>query len=116
MAIQEDLKSGILEFRQSAEEEEKKGRKRSAATLYFKAVATVCDYLIYLKFRKIPDNHTERFRTLERHFHDLYKTLDTVFPIYQQTYRSDITAEQLDVMKNAFGRIKEFADSFEKGL
>jgi len=65
MAIQDELKSGMLEFEQAAIEEEGKGRWRSAATLYFKAIASACDYAIYLKLRKLPDSHAERFRFLK---------------------------------------------------
>ncbi len=116
MTIQEDLKNGIMEFEQSAVEEERKNMLRSAATLYFKAIASACDYVIYLKLRKIPDNHTERFRILEGQFVLFYEIMNRCFPIYKQTYRSNISAEQMEMMKDAFRKIKKLADSFEKGM
>jgi hypothetical protein len=116
MAIQDDLKSGILEFEQSAAEEEAKGRKRAAATLYFKAIVSACDYVIYLKLKKIPGSHAERFRVLESHFVLFYQAIDRVFPVYLQTYRSGISAEQMGMMKDALRKIKRLAESVEKGL
>ena len=68
MKVEDELKKGIEEYTQSALEDEAKGRKRSATTMYFKAIGTVCDFVIYSKLKKIPDNHSERFRFLEAHF------------------------------------------------
>ncbi len=116
MTIQDGLKSGIIEFEQSAREEEAKGRNRAAATLYFKAIATVCDYVIYQKLRKIPDNHAERFRILESHFILLYRVIDSIFSTYLQTYRSGISQEQMEMMKDAFRKAKKLAESVEKCL
>ena len=109
MRIEDELKNGISEYIQSATDDENKGRRRSAATMYFKAIAAVCDYVIYSKLKKIPDNHTERFRLIETYFQPFYGTLNKVFPIYQQTYRSDINQEQLEMIKDGLRKIKKLA-------
>lgn len=77
--------------------------------MYFKAIAAVCDYAIYFKLKKLPDNHTERFRILETHFQPFYSVLNKVFSIYQQTYRSDINQEQLEMVKDGLRKIKGLA-------
>lgn len=116
MTVQDELKAGIAEFEQAAVEEEARKRRRSAATLYFKAIASVCDYVIYLRFRKIPDSHAERFRILENHFILLYKEVNSVFSIYLQTYRSSVSDEQMGMMKDAFRKVKRIAESVEKNM
>ncbi len=59
--------------------------------------------------QKIPDNHTERFRIMEAHFQPFYVILNKMFPVYQQTYRSDISEEQLEALKNGLQKIKGLA-------
>ena len=109
MRIEDELKNGVKEYVQSAFEDEKMGRRRSAATMYFKAIDAVCDYAIYSRLKKLPDNHTERFRVLESHFQSFYSVLNKVFPIYQQTYRSDINQDQLEMIKDGLKKVKAFA-------
>ena len=109
MRVEDELKKGIEEYTQSAIRDESENRRRSAATMYFKAIAAVCDYIIYFKLKRLPDNHTERFRILETHFQAYYSVLNKVFPIYQQTYRSDINQEQLEMVKNGLKKLKELA-------
>ncbi len=109
MKIEDELKRGVQEYLESARDDENKGRKRSAATMYFKAMAAVCDYVIYSKIKKLPDNHTERFRMMETGFQAFYTTLSKTFPIYQQTYRADISKEQLEMLKYAFKKISKLA-------
>ncbi len=109
MRLDDELKNGLAEYIQSAIEDERNGRKRSAATMYFKAIAIACDYVIYSKLKKVPDNHAERFRILEAHFPALYSALSRTFPIYQQTYRADISAEQLEVIKDGLEKVKKLA-------
>ena len=106
MRVEDELKKGVNEYVQSAIDDENKGRMRSAATMYFKAIAAVCDYVIYSRIKKLPDNHRERFRIIEMHFQPLYSVLNKVFPIYQQTYRSNINADQLEMIKDGLKKIK----------
>ncbi len=98
----------IEEFLSSAKDEELKKRYRASVTLYFKAIAEICDCIIYNKIRKIPSNHTERFEFLKNLFPDIYKILDETFSIYQATYRRNITKEELERIKNALERIKSY--------
>ena len=109
MMIEDEMKKGIDEYIQAAIEDEERARKRAATIMYFKAIGTICDYIIYSKLKKVPDNHNERFRILENHFPELYSILNGLFPIYQQTYRSDINTEQLEMIKNGLRKVKELA-------
>lgn len=109
MKAEDDLKKGLEEYLQSATEDEQKGRRRSAATMYFKAIGACCDYVIYSKFKKVPDSHAERFRIMEAHFQHFYAIVNKTFPIYQQTYRSDISIGQLEALKDGLQKIKRLA-------
>lgn len=113
---EKDLKEGIEEFTKSAHEEEQKNRFRAAAVLYFKAIAEVCDLLLYLKIRRVPDNHTERFRLLEENFHSVYIVLHSIFGLYRKTYRTNITKNEVERIATALKRIREIEENFEKNI
>ena len=109
----EGLEDGVKEFSKSAEEEDSKGRLRSSAVLYFKAIADLCDIIIYLRLRKIPDNHEERFRLLERCAPNVYNLLHSTFQIYTKTYRKNLSKEEHGRLKDVFKRVKEIAEQIK---
>ncbi len=106
----EGLEEGVAEFSKSAEDDEAKGRLRSSAVLYFKAIAGLCDIIVYLRLRKIPDNHEERFRLLERCAPNVYNLVSNTFSIYTKTYRRNLSKEELGRLKDVFKRVKEIAE------
>ncbi|MEK6932277.1 MAG: hypothetical protein AABW56_00600 [Nanoarchaeota archaeon] len=80
----------------------------SATILYFKALFLVLDLIILKSSGKTPKDHTERFRILQRDYHDLYESLDKYFKIYRDTYSLSIDKETCGVIKNYAKRtIKE---------
>ena len=108
--VLEGLEDGVKEFSKSADEEERAGRLRSSAVLYFKAIADLCDIIVYLRLRKIPDNHEERFRLLERCAPNVYNLLHSTFQIYTKTYRKNLTKEEHGRIKDVFKRVKEISE------
>ncbi len=94
------LISALAEFLESAKDDEKKGRIKSAITMYFKTLVESCDFLIYDKILKTPFNHTNRFELLQRLFPDIYPKVSILFKIYRKTYSQKIDLEDLEKVKN----------------
>lgn len=111
-----DLDNGIIEFSESARDEESKGRFRSAVVLYFKAIAEISDLIILKKLGKNPDNWDERFNILDIHFPLIYSVLHRMFPLYRKTYRKSITKEECENARNAFETIKSLKEKIEASL
>ena len=79
-----------------------------ATTLYFKTLFSVCDYVILKSTGNAPKSHVERFSAMKTQFPDLYLINDKYFPIYQQTYTSQIDKPTCDIIKqNVEKLIKE---------
>jgi len=108
MEKEQQLLDNITEFIDSAREEKSKNRINSAITLLFKAISILADIFILKKEGFIPSNHAERFRILESKYPVLYKILDKDFPIYQNSYRTRLTKEHLNVLENDIRKVIEF--------
>lgn len=112
MPIIETLKASIIEEIKGAESEYVKKRYKNALILYSKAIFSLCDYLIAINKLKLPENHEERFRILERYFPKIYKIVNRLFRKYTDTYLKPSDKESCEGMKNAIkeiNRIKEFS-------
>ena len=96
MSIQQDLIINAKEYFQNAMLCQKKKQYNSSVTLFFKTIATLTDLFILKKEGKIPTNHSERFRILQKNYPEIYKILDKNFPFYQDSYRLKL---KLDVSK-----------------
>lgn len=102
------LIEGLVEFLESAKEDEAKNRVKSAITMYFKTLVESCDFLIFNKILKVPSNHNERFRILEKYFPEIYKEADYLFNIYRKTYSKKVDKEDMVRVKNGtLGIIKK---------
>ena len=97
--------SALAEFLESAGEDEKKGRIKSAITMYFKTLVEGCDFLIYHQLLKTPANHTDRFKLLERFFPEVYSEVSPLFKIYRKTYSQKVEKEDLEKVKNGTIRL-----------
>ncbi|MBS3108866.1 hypothetical protein J4409_03270, partial [Candidatus Woesearchaeota archaeon] len=87
----------------------KTARYNSATTLFFKAVAALCDLYILRQEGQIPSSHTQRFRILEEKYAEIYKIVDRDFPFYQNSYTNKMD-------KEAALLLKEDAESIKKKL
>jgi hypothetical protein len=86
----------------------------SAAILYFKALFTAMDFIMLVREGKIPHDHGERFRIAERKYPDMYKTLDTLFPMYRTTYTTQMSKETaLEVRNTVLAIVKKYEVPFE---
>jgi hypothetical protein len=103
----EELDSTFIEEYEGANEQLEKQRYKNATILFSKALFALCDLLIYQKLRRLPKNHTERFRILEEYFQDIYEIADDIFSHYTDAYSKPILKESCEKIKNGIKKITE---------
>lgn len=62
----------------------KKERFNTATTVFFKAIAALCDLFVLRKEGHVPSSHSERFRILENKYRKIYLIADRDFPFCQK--------------------------------
>jgi uncharacterized protein (UPF0332 family) len=77
----------------------------SATILYFKAMFSALDLILLKELGKIPKDHTERFRILEKYNYELYILLDSDYPLYRNAYNAIISKEDCDKVRQDVDRI-----------
>ena len=93
------------EFLETAKDAESKNRLKSSVTMYFKTIVEACDFFIYNKLLKVPNNHMERFDYLKRYDYELNEEVRTLFNIYRKTYSQKIDIADLVIIKNGTEKI-----------
>jgi HEPN domain-containing protein len=86
MDILQELESTFIEEYESALFLIEKQKYKSATILLAKALFALLDYLIFIKYGKLPKNHSERFRILETREKEIYQLVDSVWGKYTDTY------------------------------
>ncbi len=76
-----------------------KGKYNTATTLFFKAIATLCDLYILKKEGITPSSHSNRFRILEEKYPKIYRMADRDFPFYQDSYHKRMNKETAQLLK-----------------
>jgi hypothetical protein len=103
------LAQNITEFSRGAAAALEAGAFNTATTLYFKALAVLADWHLYHRTRRLPKNHAERFRILQREAPRLYQLLDQAFPLYQDSYKLRIDEETAQTMKRFYDEARHLA-------
>ena len=85
----------------------KKEKYNTATTLFFKAIVALCDLYILRKENVVPSSHTNRFRTLENKYPELYKIADRDFPFYQDSYTKRMDHETAKLLKEDVETLKK---------
>ncbi len=101
----EELAKTFQEEYRGALDEIKKERYKNATILFSKALFALCDILIQQKLHKLPKNHNERFRLLERYFPATYKVVDRIFSHYTDAYSQPILKETCILINNGIKTI-----------
>lgn len=86
-------------------EQLEKKRFKNAAILLSKSLFALCDLIIYLKFKKLPKNHAERFRILEDHFSSIYPIVDKIFTHYTDAYNKPVLKETCEEINHGIKTI-----------
>ena len=92
-------KEQILTFKKSADTLYASADYTSATILYFKTLFAIQDLLLLEETGESPKDHSARFRTLEKHFPDLFRELDIEFSTYRDTYSKIIDKETCNRIK-----------------
>ncbi len=79
----------------------------SATTLFFKAIAALCDLFILKKEGFVPSSHANRFRILEEKYPKIYGLIDRDFPFYQDSYTKKLDKESAELLKDDIQTIRE---------
>ncbi|HIG92668.1 TPA: hypothetical protein HA242_07125 [Candidatus Woesearchaeota archaeon] len=101
----EELLKTFLEEYLGAIEQLEKERYKNATILLSKALFALCDFLIQQKLQKLPKNHSERFRILEKYYPNVYLTVDMIFTHYTDAYSQPILQETCILIKNGIKTI-----------
>ena len=116
-----EYKQIFRDFLEEAVSSESKGKYGPAVSNYYKALATLCSYLITNKVRKAPKSHTEVFLFLRVSFPEIHKIVDGVFITYTDSYDHIMKKEDCSKIKNAIketakigGIEKEFEEDLKK--
>ncbi len=96
--IEKILVENAKEYFKNASRAAEESEFNTAATLLFKTMSALADLFLFKKEGRIPSSHTDRFRTLESKYPDVYKLLDRNFSFYQDSYRSRLDKETVDAM------------------
>jgi len=92
-------KEQILVFKKSADTLYTSKDYTSATILYFKTLFAIQDHILLEKTGESPKDHTARFRSLEKHFPDLFKELDVEFTTYRDTYSKIVDKDTCERIK-----------------
>ena len=87
MQPEDALIQNIKEYMKNALESKSKGEHNTAVTLFFKAMAAICDLYLLKKDRFLPSSHVHRFRVLESKYPEIYRIIDKNFSLYQDSYK-----------------------------
>jgi hypothetical protein len=109
MALKKDLEENAKEYFNNALTAQKNKQCNTAVTLFFKSISALADLIILKKDGKIPSNHAERFRILEKEYKEIYRIIDKNFPFYQDSYRSKLNLEVSKIFENDTRRLFEIA-------
>ncbi|MFH1181420.1 MAG: hypothetical protein V1702_00510 [Candidatus Woesearchaeota archaeon] len=99
MASTEDILIGnVREYFKNATEASARREYNTAVTLLFKTMSALSDLHLLKKEGRLPSSHSDRFRTLELKYKEIYLILDRNFSFYQDSYRTKSTEETAEVM------------------
>ncbi len=100
------LRENFKEYYELGLDALKRSKFNSATTLFFKAIAALCDLYIFKKEGYVPSSHSNRFRILEEKYPEVYKIIDRDFPFYQESYTKKMNMEAALLLKEDAERIK----------
>ena len=107
MDQQNELKATFLEEYASAKLLYEKEMLKSAVILLSKALFALCDYLIFIKYAKLPKNHAERFRILQTKENQIYVVVDLIWSQYTDTYSRPSSVEAYRILNKTITQIIE---------
>ena len=84
-----------------------RGKYNTATTLFFKALAALCDLYILKKEGFVPSSHSHRFKILKEKYPNIYTLVDRDFPFYQDSYTKKMDKESATLLKEDVEYLKK---------
>jgi hypothetical protein len=109
----DDLLKNAEEFLESGEDNLEKERFNAAVADYFKAIAILCDHLIYRDIKTMPKNHNDRFSLLMKYFKDIYTKVSLLFNTYKKSYNLRLKKEDALELKSYADELKNLVKNKE---
>ena len=78
---------------------------KSALVLFSKSLFALTDCVIFNKYKKLPKNHSERFRILEEKEYETYKIIDGVWSRYIDSYSKPAVKDSINLLKKAISEV-----------
>ncbi|MFC1800716.1 hypothetical protein ACFLYT_01535 [Nanoarchaeota archaeon] len=110
----EELENTFIEEYVGAQEQLDKERYKNATILFSKSLFALCDLLLEKKLKRLPKNHTERFRMLEEYLQEAYKVVDGIFSNYTDAYSKPVLKESCENIKDGIKKITNTNEVSEK--
>lgn len=107
MRNEEVLLQNIREYHKNAVASKNNREYNTAVTLFFKAMASMCDLIILRREGFLPSNHNQRFRVLEEKHAEIYRILDKDFSLYQDSYRARMDRESAEIIERDVKKLSE---------
>ena len=107
MGQKEELMNTFLEEYSSAKILKDMSRLKSSLVLLSKSLFALCDYIIFLKYEKLPKNHSERFRILKIKEELIYRKVDAVWLKYTDTYSKPSDNDSFNLINKVIVEIIE---------
>lgn len=105
-----ELENTFLEEYESAKILIGLSKNKSALILLSKALFALTDYVIFKKYKKLPKNHSERFRILKEKEFKVYEKVDKIWDKYINSYSQPTLNESISLLRST---IKEIAEKNE---
>jgi hypothetical protein len=98
MEQEKELKDTFIEEYSSAKILKDMDNLKSAIILISKSLFALCDYILFKKYGKLPQNHKERFRILDIKEKDMYIKVSSVWSRYIDTYSKPSHIESYNLL------------------
>jgi len=106
-----ELMQNALEFIASGEDNLLKKRYNASVSDFFKAIVTLCDYLIYKDMKFLPKNHNERFEFLKNYFNEIYLKVFSLFQLYRDSYNLRLKKEDALKLRDLAHELRRTAEN-----
>lgn len=102
-----ELENTFLEEYESAKILIGLSKNKSAIILLSKALFALTDYIIFRKYKKLPKNHSERFRILKEKEFQVYEKVDEIWGKYTDSYSKPTLEESIILLRGAIKEVIE---------